>query len=198
MGQLHQLALLLNHAQQGLHQHKLKVPNNAVLPEPSPNLMMPQGVPIEDTVLQLQIEFKVVQFRLRSNTACVGGYNFESYEDTLKSVTANCSAEDCEYVIDMPAVYSLVRPDGKYMMYSCRINLILVELVMRLLHTRGWLFPLRPRFQESLGLIGLPKMGILLRPVILMTSGFPSVSDRVSEIKWDNRPRRWNLHFQSK
>jgi hypothetical protein len=63
--QLHTLALLLNQVQQDVHQHKLKVPNNAVLPEPSPNLIMPQGVPIEDAVLQLQIELQVVQSRLR-------------------------------------------------------------------------------------------------------------------------------------
>jgi hypothetical protein len=55
--QLHTLALLLNQVQQDVQQHKLEVPNNAVLPEPSPNLTMPQGVPIEDAVLQLQIEF---------------------------------------------------------------------------------------------------------------------------------------------
>jgi hypothetical protein len=54
-GQMHTLALLLNQVQQDVHQHNLRVPNNDVLPEPSPNLMMPQGVPIEDAVLQLQI-----------------------------------------------------------------------------------------------------------------------------------------------
>jgi hypothetical protein len=91
----------------------LKVPNNAVLHEPSPNLMMPQGVPIEDAVLQLQIELQVVHSRLRSDTACVGGYTFEYYEDTLKWVIANCSAEDWQYVMDMPAFYSLVRHDGQ-------------------------------------------------------------------------------------
>jgi hypothetical protein len=55
----------------------------------------------------------VVQSRLRSDTACVGGYTFESYEDTLKWVTENCSAEDWKYVMDMPTLYSLVWPDGK-------------------------------------------------------------------------------------
>jgi hypothetical protein len=100
--QLHKLSLLLNNVQQDLHQHKLKVPDNAVLPEPSLNLMMTQGLPIEDAVLQL-----------RSDTACVGGYTFESYEDTLKWVTENCSAEDWQYVMDMPALYSLVRPNGQ-------------------------------------------------------------------------------------
>jgi hypothetical protein len=56
--------------------------------------MMPQGLHIEDALLQLQIELQVVQSRLRSDAACVGGHTFESYEDTLKWVTANCSAED--------------------------------------------------------------------------------------------------------
>jgi hypothetical protein len=92
------LDLLLNQVKQEVQQHKLKVPNNAVLPEPSPNLMIPQGVPIEDAVLklqiELQIELQVSQSRLRSDTAAVGGYTFESYEDTLKWVSANCSAED--------------------------------------------------------------------------------------------------------
>jgi hypothetical protein len=92
--QLHTLSLLLNQVQHYLQQHKLKVPNNAVLPEPSPNLMMPQGVTIEDAVFQLQIELQVLQSRLWSDTVCVGGYTFESYEDTLKWATANCSAED--------------------------------------------------------------------------------------------------------
>jgi hypothetical protein len=72
--------------------------------------MMPQGVPIEDAVLQFQIKFQVAQSRLQSDSACVGGHAFESYEDTLKWVTANCSAEYWEYVMDMPALYSLVRP----------------------------------------------------------------------------------------
>jgi hypothetical protein len=111
--QMHTLALLLNHAQQDVQQHNLRVPNNAALPDPSPHVMVPQGAPIEDTVLQLQIELQVVHYRLRSDAACVGGHTFESYEDTLKWVTANCSAEDWQYVMDMPALYSLVRPDGQ-------------------------------------------------------------------------------------
>jgi hypothetical protein len=113
VGQMHTLALLLNKVQQDVQQHSLRVPNNVVLPEPSPNLMMPQGAPIEDAVLPLKIELQVVQSRLRSDAACVGGHTFESYEDTLKWVTASCSAEDWQYVMDMPALYSLVRLDGQ-------------------------------------------------------------------------------------
>jgi hypothetical protein len=75
--------------------------------------MMPQKVPIEDAVLQLKIDLQVVQSRLRSDDACDGGHTFESYEDALKWVNANCSAEYWQYVMDMPALYSLVRPDGQ-------------------------------------------------------------------------------------
>jgi hypothetical protein len=55
----------------------------------------------------------VVQSRLRSDAAFIGGYVCESYEDTLKWVTTNCSAEDWQYIVNMPAMYSLVRPDGQ-------------------------------------------------------------------------------------
>jgi hypothetical protein len=55
----------------------------------------------------------VVQSRLRSDAACVGGNTFEFYEDTLKWVTANCSAEDWQYVMDMPTLYSIVQPYGQ-------------------------------------------------------------------------------------
>jgi hypothetical protein len=44
---------------------------------------------------------------------CVGGHTLESYEDTLKWVAANCSAEDWQYVMNMPALYTIVRPNGK-------------------------------------------------------------------------------------
>jgi hypothetical protein len=88
-GQMHTLSLLSNQVKQDVQQHNSRVPNNAVLPEPSPNLMMPQGVPIEDAVLQLKIELQVVQSCLRSDAACVGGQTFESYDDTLKWVTAS-------------------------------------------------------------------------------------------------------------
>jgi hypothetical protein len=111
--QLHTLAILLNQVQQDVQQHNLKVPNNAVLPEPSTTQKIPQGFPIEDAVLQLQILLQLVQSCLRSDAAVVGGYTFEFYEDTLKWVTANCSSEDCQYVMDMPALYSLVLPDGQ-------------------------------------------------------------------------------------
>jgi hypothetical protein len=64
-------------------------------------------------VEQLQLELQVVQSRLRSDAASIGGHVFESYEDTFKWVVANCSPEDWQYVMDLPALYSLVRPDGQ-------------------------------------------------------------------------------------
>jgi hypothetical protein len=38
---------------------------------------------------------------------------FESYEDTLAWVVVHCSPEDWQYGMDMPALYSLIRPDGQ-------------------------------------------------------------------------------------
>jgi hypothetical protein len=73
---------------------------------------MANRVPVEDAV-QLQLQLQMVQSRLRSDVASVAGHVFESYEDTFQWVVANCSPEDWQYVMDMPALYSLVRPDGQ-------------------------------------------------------------------------------------
>jgi hypothetical protein len=54
-----------------------------------------------------------VESRLGSESSFIGGQGGESYEDTLKWVVINCSPEDWQYVMDMPALYSLVRPDGQ-------------------------------------------------------------------------------------
>jgi hypothetical protein len=81
---------------------------------------------VEDAMLQLQIELQVVQSRLRSDAAGIGGYTFESYEDTLKWVTANCSVEDWQYVMDMPALYSPVQPG----VWGWKKSLIRVKLGM--------------------------------------------------------------------
>jgi hypothetical protein len=43
----------------------------------------------------------------------VSGHVFESYEDIYQWVVANYSPEDWQYVMDMPALYSLVRPKGQ-------------------------------------------------------------------------------------
>jgi hypothetical protein len=73
VAQLYQLYVLLNQLQQDLQQHILRVPCNVGIPRPSRNPVVPQGVPIEDAVLKLQIDLQVVQSRLRSDAACVGG-----------------------------------------------------------------------------------------------------------------------------
>jgi hypothetical protein len=74
---------------------------------------MANGVPVEDAVEQLQLQLQMVQSHLRSDAASVAGHVFESHEDTYQWVVANCSPEDWQYVMDMPALYSLVRPDGQ-------------------------------------------------------------------------------------
>jgi hypothetical protein len=45
--------------------------------------------------------------------ASVDGHVFESYEDTYQWVVANCSPEDWQHAMDIPALYSLVRPEGQ-------------------------------------------------------------------------------------
>jgi hypothetical protein len=55
----------------------------------------------------------MVHSRLRSDSASIAGHVFESYEDTLAWVVAHCSPEDWQYVMDMPALCSLIRPDGQ-------------------------------------------------------------------------------------
>jgi hypothetical protein len=40
------------------------------------------------------VELKMVQSRLGSNVASVFGHIFESYEDTIESVVAQCSSDD--------------------------------------------------------------------------------------------------------
>jgi hypothetical protein len=75
--------------------------------------VMVNGVPVEDAVEQLQLQLQMVQSRIRCDAASVSGYVFESYEDTYKWVVANCSPEDWQYIMDMPSLCSLVRPDGQ-------------------------------------------------------------------------------------
>jgi hypothetical protein len=43
----------------------------------------------------------------------IGGITFESYDNTLKWVSQYCHKDDWKYVMDMPALYSLVRTDGQ-------------------------------------------------------------------------------------
>jgi hypothetical protein len=65
---------------------------------------------MEEAVMQLQLELQVVQSRLRYDIATISGQVFESYEDTLNWVVANSGLQ---YIMDMPALYSLVRPNGQ-------------------------------------------------------------------------------------
>jgi hypothetical protein len=111
-GQLYQLTMLLNQMQQE-KQRNVMLPNlNGQSPSGNAPLM-DNDVPVEDAVEQLQLQLQMVQYRLRSDAASVAGHVFESYEDTYQWVVANCSPEDWQYVMDMPALYSLVRPDGQ-------------------------------------------------------------------------------------
>jgi hypothetical protein len=55
----------------------------------------------------------MVQSRLRSEYASITGHVFESYKDTLALVVAHCSPEDWQYIMDMPALYNLIRQDGQ-------------------------------------------------------------------------------------
>jgi hypothetical protein len=73
---------------------------------------MVNGVPVEDYVAQLQLQIQMVQSCLSSYYASIAGHVFESYEDTLAWVVAHCSPEDRQYVMDMPALYILIHPNG--------------------------------------------------------------------------------------
>jgi hypothetical protein len=56
--------------------------------------LLVNGIPAEDAVVQLQLELQVVQSQLGYYSASIRGYIFESYEDTLNWMVANCSPED--------------------------------------------------------------------------------------------------------
>jgi hypothetical protein len=111
-GKLYQLAMLLKQMQHEQQQHQLSAP---ILPGPGKSdreTVMVNGIPVEDAVEQLQLQLQMMQSRLRSDAASVSGHVFESYEDTYQWLVVNCSPEDWKYVMDMPALYSLVRPEG--------------------------------------------------------------------------------------
>jgi hypothetical protein len=74
---------------------------------------MVNDVHVEYAVVQLQLEIQVVQSRLRLDYASIAGHVFESYEDILVWVVAHCSPDNWQYVIDMPALYSLIGPYGQ-------------------------------------------------------------------------------------
>jgi hypothetical protein len=81
--------------------------------QPDREPVMVNGIPVEDAVEQMQLQLQMVQSRLRSAAASVSGHACESYEYTYQWVVANCSPEDWQYSMDMPALYSLVRPEGQ-------------------------------------------------------------------------------------
>jgi hypothetical protein len=110
-GQLYQLTMLLNQIQQE-QQRNVMIPNLNGQNPPGNAPLMANGVPVEDAVEQIQLQLQMVQSRLRSDAVSVAGHVFESYEDTFQWVVANCSPEDWQYIMGMPALYSLVRPDG--------------------------------------------------------------------------------------
>jgi hypothetical protein len=84
--------MLLNQVQQDLQQHKLVSVGNGVpqLPLVEDPLMV-HGIPVEDAVEQLQLEIQVIQSRLRSDAASIGGHVFESYDNTSRWVVDNYS-----------------------------------------------------------------------------------------------------------
>jgi hypothetical protein len=113
-GQVYQLTMLLNQVQQDLQQHKLALLNLNTQGLPVGEPVMVHGVhDVEDAVEQLQLELQCVESRLRSDDASIGGHVFESCEETFKCFLANCSPEDWQCVMGMPALYSLARPDGQ-------------------------------------------------------------------------------------
>jgi hypothetical protein len=110
-GQLYQLTLILNQARQEFRQHDLAPQLLPGAGPPGSGPLMVHGISAEDALEQLQVQ--VAQSRLRSDSTYIKGNVFKSYEETLQWVVANCSPEDWQYATDMPALYSLVRPDGQ-------------------------------------------------------------------------------------
>jgi hypothetical protein len=105
--------MLFYQVQQEQQQKKLSAP---MLPGSGQSVREPvvvNGIPVEDAVEQLQLQLQMRKSRLRLYAASVAGHVFESYEDTYQWVVANCSPKDWQYVMVMPALYSLVRPEGQ-------------------------------------------------------------------------------------
>jgi hypothetical protein len=50
--------------------------------------------------------------RIKSEAVNIGGITFESCDNTLKWVSQYCHKDDLKYLMDMPALYSLVKKDG--------------------------------------------------------------------------------------
>lgn len=79
---------------------------------PSDSIMI-SGQPIEDYVLQMLKELDVISSCIKSESVTIGGVNFESYDNTLKWVTTHGHRDNWKYVMDMPALYCLVKTGGQ-------------------------------------------------------------------------------------
>jgi hypothetical protein len=113
-GKLYQLTLILNQTQQEFWQHNLAPPLLPGAGSSGIGPVMVNGVPVEDAVAQLKLQIQVVQSHLRSDSASIAGHVFESHDDTLAWVVAHCIPEEWQYVMDMPALYSLIRTDVQH------------------------------------------------------------------------------------
>jgi hypothetical protein len=100
-----QLASLLGHIQREVQGNV----GTSVLHGPSEGAQV-DGLPMEDYVRHMRQELDVFDSRIKAVT--IGGITFESYDDTLKWVSQYCHKDDWKYVMDMPALYSLVKTDG--------------------------------------------------------------------------------------
>jgi hypothetical protein len=75
--------------------------------------LMCDGLPITDYVTQIRKEVDAMGARIKSESVTIGGVPFVSYDDTLKWVTTHYHKDDWKYVMDMHALYSLLKTDGK-------------------------------------------------------------------------------------
>jgi hypothetical protein len=76
------------------------------------NAMMCDGLLIAYYVTHMRRELDAAGARIKSESVTIGGVTLESYDDTLKWVTNHCHKDDWKYVMDMSALYSLVKTDG--------------------------------------------------------------------------------------
>jgi hypothetical protein len=107
---LFQLSFLLGRLQ-------IDVQANAVssvfpVPVPSGSVLI-SGQHIEDYVLQMRKELDVFSSRIKNESVTIDGVTFESYDGTLRWVDTHCHKDDWNYVMDVPALYSLVKTDGQ-------------------------------------------------------------------------------------
>jgi hypothetical protein len=69
--------------------------------------------PLPDVVKTLSVQVEVIQSRMKSQSAHMGGISFESYEDTDRWKCTHLNENDWTYILDMPGPHILVRRDGK-------------------------------------------------------------------------------------